>query len=147
MVFKLLNQSGSGQISLDEFYEVYDATLYCWNVPRLEKDWFDDLWHPMRDLLKTIQKAVTSKWFEYTVCKLKRALCIHGGKYSAKMILSPLNMIDFDNICNLVISDMVVLANGLILLVQTFTMESPSPPYKLYASWVSYFFVGREFSC
>ena len=41
---------------------------------------------------------------------------------------------------------MVVLANGLILLVQTFTMESPSPPYNLYAPWVSYFFVGREFS-
>ena len=41
---------------------------------------------------------------------------------------------------------MVVLANGLILLVQTFTMDSPSPPYNLYAPWVSYFFVGREFS-
>ena len=39
---------------------------------------------------------------------------------------------------------MVVLANGLILLVQTFTMESPSPPYDLYLPWVSYFFVGRE---
>ena len=76
LVFKLLNQSGSGQISLDEFYEVYDATLYCWNVPRLEKDWFDDVWHPIRDLLKTIQKAVTSKWFEYTVCKLIKAVVL-----------------------------------------------------------------------
>ena len=72
LVFKLLNQSRSGQIALDEFYEVYDATLYCWNVPRLEKDWFSDLWRPVRDVLKTIQKAVTSKWFEYTVCKLKQ---------------------------------------------------------------------------
>ena len=72
MVFKLLNQSRSGQISLDEFYEVYDATLFRWNVPRLEKDWFGDLWRPVRDVLKTVQKAVTSKWFEYTVCKLKQ---------------------------------------------------------------------------
>ena len=77
MVFKLLNQSGSGQISLDEFYEVYDATLFRWNVPRLEKDWFSDLWRPVRDVLKTVQKAVTSKWFEYTVCKLFLAFNYH----------------------------------------------------------------------
>ena len=68
-MFKLLNMSGTGQISQDEFYEVYDATLYYWNVPRLEKDWFHAAWPPLRDALKTLQRAVTSKWFEYTVCK------------------------------------------------------------------------------
>ncbi len=76
-------------------------------MPRPERDWFAGLWEPVRDALKVIQRAVTSRWFEYTTY-------------------------------------LIVLANGLILLVQTATMESPSSQEadEIYAPWVSYFFIG-----
>jgi len=70
LIFKYLNTSKSGYLTLDEFYHVYDATLCHWNVARQEKEWYDDCPERVKALLEAIRKAVCHPSFEYAICEL-----------------------------------------------------------------------------
>ena len=109
LVFKLLNASKTGYLTLEEFYDVYDACLFSWKVSSREtEEWFHDLNPPsLRRVFGNLRRVVLSSWFEYAICA-------------------------------------IVLTNAMILLVQTWLMDSPSAAAAedIYAPWVSYFFVG-----
>merc|ERR1712223_143905 len=105
LIFKTLNKANSGYLTSDEFLEVYDACRYSWNLGRALTEWYADMKPPIRRCLSYLKLAVTSTWFEYTIC-------------------------------------LAVLTNGIILIVQTSLMTSPSDnASNVYVPWVSYFFV------
>lgn len=68
LIFKLLNTSKSGYLSVDEFYDIYDACLYTWNVGRPQTEWYHNMRQPFRRILAAINRMVVSSLFEYIVC-------------------------------------------------------------------------------
>ena len=68
-MFKLLNTSGSGHLSKDEFLGIYDACLYSWNVSKVESEWFADLPGPVRAFCAGVRSLIRHPWFEYGVCE------------------------------------------------------------------------------
>lgn len=69
-MFRLLNTSGSGIISVHEFYHIYDVLDTRWRVRDEEPFWFSRL--RSRNLALLAEKAhwlVTWNFFDYFVCK------------------------------------------------------------------------------
>ena len=66
-MFKVLNNSGSGYLRIEEFYGVYDACVYSWNVSKVEGPWYAKLNETLQQVLGFINKVVLSSWFEYTI--------------------------------------------------------------------------------
>ena len=50
--------------------EIYDACQYAWSIGRPPTDWYHDMKPSIRRCLSFLHKAVSSTWFEYTICKL-----------------------------------------------------------------------------
>ncbi|GAB6028669.1 hypothetical protein CHUAL_004495 [Chamberlinius hualienensis] len=63
LVFKALNKSGTGFLTLDEFYPVYEFASVRWKVVKADLPWFHYITNPMKFVLKWNYKMVTSKWF------------------------------------------------------------------------------------
>ena len=67
LMFKVLNNSGTGYLKIEEFYGIYDACTYSWDVSRIEAAWYSKLNETSRQILSWIQKIISSAWFEYMV--------------------------------------------------------------------------------
>ena len=52
------------------FTEIYDACQYTWNIGRPPTEWYHDMKPSIRRCLAFLHKAVSSTWFEYTICKI-----------------------------------------------------------------------------
>lgn len=79
-MFRLLNASGSGCVTLNEFYRVYDVVDMKWRKRENSPDWFDscDL-SIVSSLARQTYRLVTWKFFEYFVCE-SRQLVIQNRK-------------------------------------------------------------------
>jgi two pore calcium channel protein 1 len=69
LMFKELNASGSGSLSLEEFYSVYDAAMLKWEAQFSQTPWFHTTWTPLQTFCQFTHDFVTWKYFEYIVCK------------------------------------------------------------------------------
>ena len=67
LMFKVLNTSGTGYLTLEEFYGVYGTFAYSWNVSKVEGPWYSKLSETLQQVLGFINKIVLSAWFEYTI--------------------------------------------------------------------------------
>ncbi|XP_046979764.1 two pore channel protein 1-like [Schistocerca americana] len=67
LMFKYLNSSGSGTLSLEEFYSVYDAVLLCWEPQFSQAPWFHTSWAPLQNLCQLIHDLVLWKYFEHII--------------------------------------------------------------------------------
>ncbi|XP_063218915.1 two pore calcium channel protein 1-like isoform X2 [Bacillus rossius redtenbacheri] len=64
LMFKELNVSGSGSLSLEEFYSVYDAALLRWEPQFSHIPWFHTTWPPLQKLCQLAHDAVNWQYFE-----------------------------------------------------------------------------------
>ena len=69
LIFKALNKSNTGSLSLDEFYQVYTACNLKWRPTEPEAPWFSHLPFPGPRIGTFIRKIVISPVFEGFVCK------------------------------------------------------------------------------
>jgi len=69
LMFKELNTSGSGSLSLEEFYSVYDAVMLKWEAQFSQIPWFHTTWAPLQTFCQFTHDFVTWKYFDYIVCK------------------------------------------------------------------------------
>ncbi|KAK3863168.1 hypothetical protein Pcinc_031021 [Petrolisthes cinctipes] len=67
LIFKALNQSQSGLLSLGEFYKVYELCGFKWKPERSPDPWFVRLPTPFRSCCFLIRRLVTIKWFDMFV--------------------------------------------------------------------------------
>ena len=67
LTFKVLNKSGSGYLRIEEFYGIYDACTYSWDVTRVECPWYAKQEGNLKAVLGFIYNIVKSAWFEYTI--------------------------------------------------------------------------------
>ena len=122
--------------------EVYDGCRYGWTLARHATEWYHDMRPPIRKCLSYIHTTVTSTWFEYTICKFRsirdilRVFCRHVvSRFFWRARL-------YTIFC---FAGLAVLTNGVVLIVQTSLMSSPSDnASSIYVPWVSYFFVARK---
>lgn len=70
LIFKALNRSNSGMLSLSEFCNIYDICGYVWRPQKPPFPWFNGLPGPIRGCCYLIRRLVTWKWFDRFVCKL-----------------------------------------------------------------------------
>lgn len=64
LIFKALNRSNSGLLSLSEFYNIYDICGYYWRPQKPPLPWFNELPDPIRCCCYLIRSLVTWKWFD-----------------------------------------------------------------------------------
>jgi len=69
LMFKELNASGSGSLSLEEFYSLYDAVMLKWEAQFSQIPWFHTTWAPLQTFCQFTHDFVTWKYFDYIVCK------------------------------------------------------------------------------
>ncbi|KAK7873151.1 hypothetical protein R5R35_006372 [Gryllus longicercus] len=67
LMFKELNTSSSGTLSLEEFYSVYDAALLKWDAQFSQIPWFHTTWAPVQTMCQLAHDLVTWKYFEYII--------------------------------------------------------------------------------
>ena len=104
LMFKLLNVSGTNNITLQEFYGIYDSVEYRWKPNRVMRPYYESCKKPFSLLSAAVSALVKSKTFEYTIY-------------------------------------MLIIFNGLLLIVQTGSMEHTNAEQSIYSSWVSLIFV------
>ncbi|XP_067935277.1 two pore channel protein 1-like [Watersipora subatra] len=67
LIFKSLNTSATGCLSLEEFFNVYSLAGLNWKEAMMSDLWFHKLPSPFRKLMTGINWLVTLKWFEYFI--------------------------------------------------------------------------------
>ncbi|KAL4223541.1 Two pore calcium channel protein 1 [Mactra antiquata] len=68
LMFKALNTSQNGKLSLDEFYEIFEVCDLKWKAKNVDEDlWSSNFRHPCNKIFKGMHQVVTSKWFDYVV--------------------------------------------------------------------------------
>nr|CAD7403905.1 unnamed protein product [Timema poppensis] len=67
LMFKELNTSDSGSLSLEEFYAVYDATLLKWEAQFSHIPWFHTTWIPLQTLCQWAHDFVIWPYFEHLI--------------------------------------------------------------------------------
>ncbi|CAB4058662.1 TPCN1 [Lepeophtheirus salmonis] len=68
LIFKFLNKSQLKFITLDEFYNVYDACVYKWRPAKSDEPWYNDsISGCTKKIFELINKIVTSAWFDHSI--------------------------------------------------------------------------------
>ncbi|KAK9892534.1 hypothetical protein WA026_020517 [Henosepilachna vigintioctopunctata] len=67
LVFHLLNVSGTGALTQDEFLNVYDALTVKWRLREPLDPWFSSAWPPLRAFYKLARTLVNWKYFEHVI--------------------------------------------------------------------------------
>ncbi|XP_054279606.1 two pore calcium channel protein 1-like isoform X2 [Macrosteles quadrilineatus] len=70
LMFKQLNTSNSGAITLDEFCSVYDAVSIDWEVQYANIPWFHSAWMPLQRFCQLMHNVVMWTHFETIVCAI-----------------------------------------------------------------------------
>ncbi|XP_076472935.1 two pore calcium channel protein 1-like isoform X2 [Babylonia areolata] len=67
LMFKSLNQSGSGCLSQEEFFNVYNVAGLQWSLKNDERLWSSNFRHPCNRFFKGIHWFVTWRYFDYFI--------------------------------------------------------------------------------
>ncbi|XP_042231863.1 two pore calcium channel protein 1-like isoform X2 [Homarus americanus] len=67
LIFKALNRSESGLLSLTEFYNIYEICGFKWRPYEPPEPWFNDLPDPLRGACYLIRRLVIWRWFNFFV--------------------------------------------------------------------------------
>ncbi|KAL3272233.1 hypothetical protein HHI36_022716 [Cryptolaemus montrouzieri] len=70
LMFHLLNVSGTGSLTQDEFLNIYDALTVKWRLRESLDPWYLSAWPPLRAFYKLSRAVITWKYFEYVVYSL-----------------------------------------------------------------------------
>lgn len=68
-MFKFLNKSDSGMLTLNEFIKVYDAVTLRWVAYNPDKLWFESLPNGLQSICKGAHTIVSWPYFENIICK------------------------------------------------------------------------------
>lgn len=68
-MFKQLNHTNTGALTVDEFISVYDAVTLKWSPKDPSEPWYSKTWLPFRTVCKYSRIFVTWPYFEHIVCK------------------------------------------------------------------------------
>ncbi|XP_044763143.1 two pore calcium channel protein 1-like [Coccinella septempunctata] len=70
LMFHLLNVSGTGSLTQDEFLNIYDALSVKWRLREPLDPWFSSAWPPLRAFYRLARSIVMWQYFEYIVYTL-----------------------------------------------------------------------------
>lgn len=69
LMFKQLNVSNTGALTLSEFCNVYDTVAINWEVQYAHIPWFHSAWMPLQRFCQLMHNVVVWTHFETVVCK------------------------------------------------------------------------------
>lgn len=67
-MFHYLDSSGSGALSQEDFYRVYDAVMLSWEPQFAQTPWFHTAWPPLQSVLQRMHDLVHWRHFEIVIC-------------------------------------------------------------------------------
>ncbi|XP_050410021.1 two pore channel protein 1 isoform X1 [Patella vulgata] len=67
LVFKSLNTSNTGWLSIEEFYGIYDVAGVSWKLKNEDRIWSSSFKHPFNKIFKAFNMLVRFKWFDYVI--------------------------------------------------------------------------------
>ncbi|XP_072156093.1 two pore channel protein 1 isoform X2 [Bemisia tabaci] len=67
LMYKYLNTSRTGVLTMDEFYNVYDAVLLNWEAQYSNIPWYHSAWMPLQSLCQLCLNVVRWNYFEHIV--------------------------------------------------------------------------------
>lgn len=81
LMFRQLNVSRNGDLTLDDFLNVYDIAALRWSIKGPIDPWFSAAWPPLRSFCRFSRFLVTWKYFEYVVGKSFNIIVRHKSKH------------------------------------------------------------------
>ncbi|ESO91688.1 hypothetical protein LOTGIDRAFT_122118, partial [Lottia gigantea] len=67
LIFKSLNTSKTGSLSLEEFYSIYDMVDLNWKLKYSDQIWSSSFKKPFDKIFRAFNKLVNLKWFDYFI--------------------------------------------------------------------------------
>lgn len=69
LMYKQLNVSNGGGLTLEEFYSVYEANELLWEAQFNKIPWFHSTWEPIQVVCRYCNDLTNWCYFEYGICK------------------------------------------------------------------------------
>lgn len=69
LMYKQLSPSGGEDLTLNEFYYIYDANELRWEAQFAQIPWFHATWAPLQVVCRYANDIVNWPYFEHIVCK------------------------------------------------------------------------------
>ncbi|XP_033207244.1 two pore calcium channel protein 1-like isoform X2 [Belonocnema kinseyi] len=86
LMFRLMNASGTGTLSTEEFLSVYDVTVLCWEPQYSSIPWYHAAWRPLQFLCQGANIAISWPYFE----SLIYAVIVGNGIAMVVRLLEPI---------------------------------------------------------
>lgn len=67
-MFKQLNASNTGHLSLTEFCNIYDAVSLKWEAQYAHIPWFHSAWIPLQQFCQLMHNIICWKHFDHIIC-------------------------------------------------------------------------------
>ena len=132
-MFRLLNTSASGFISMQEFYCIYDVLDMKWKLRDRNQYWFTRARSQfVASAASQVHRLVTSNFFEYFICEFIISFPVIPPE---SMDLTGRHIFEK-------IAGVIIFTSGILVLVKTAALsKNLTNPLELFASWESYVFV------
>lgn len=71
VMFRYLNTSGTGSLTIEEFYGIYDSVMMTWQPQALDTPWYFTASPTVQTICKTANSIISWPYFDHIFCKYK----------------------------------------------------------------------------
>lgn len=75
-MFRYLNTSGSGSLTIEEFYGVYDAVMMTWQPQVLDTPWYFTASPTIQKICQSANTIISWPYFDHIFCKNNFTNCL-----------------------------------------------------------------------
>lgn len=68
VMFRYLNTSGSGSLTIEEFYGIYDAVMMTWQPQALDTPWYFTASPTVQKICQTANSIISWPYFDHIFC-------------------------------------------------------------------------------
>jgi len=69
VMFRYLNTSGTGSLTIEEFYGIYDAVMMTWQPQALDTPWYFTASPTVQRICQTANSIISWPYFDHIFCK------------------------------------------------------------------------------
>lgn len=68
VMFRYLNTSGSGSLTIEEFYGIYDSVMMTWQPQALDTPWYFTASPTVQKICQTANSIISWAYFDHIFC-------------------------------------------------------------------------------
>lgn len=68
-MFRYLNTSGTGSLTIEEFYGIYDSVMMTWQPQAIDTPWYFTASPAVQRICQTANSIISWPYFDHIFCK------------------------------------------------------------------------------